>query len=217
MSGLLSDTEPLVFRTAAAVLTLRCSVIAALLCLSCKLPSSNTVVPAPSAQGLGASELPVGPGDVLEVRVFQEADLTGVYTVSGEGFIGFPLCGKVPVASKTPGAAADEISKCLANGFLKRPRVTVELKQFNSMQVFVFGEVTKPGAYTYSPGMTIVHAVSLAGGLARTAAKNSLNVTRVVEGKEVKLPVKMEDIVVGRAKNVELVPGDIIFVPESFL
>jgi protein involved in polysaccharide export with SLBB domain len=159
----------------------------------------------------------MGAGDVVEVRVFQETDLSGVYTISAEGVINFPLCGKVHVAGRTPVAAADEIAECLGKAYLRHPRVTVELKQFNSMQVFVFGEVTRPGAFAFSPGMTIVHAVSLAGGLTRTAAKNSLNVTRVVDGREMKVPVKMEDIVVGRAKNVVLVPGDIIFVPESFL
>lgn len=155
--------------------------------------------------------------DLLEVRVYQEPDLSGVYRVDGEGQIDFPLCNKVRVGGATPSGAAEAITQCLKNGFVRRPQVSALVKEFNSKKVFVFGEVSKPGSFAYEDGMTIIHAISQAGGLTRSAAKNSVNVTRVVEGKEVKLPVKVEDIVVGREKNFQLVPGDIIFVPESFI
>ncbi|MBL8911594.1 MAG: SLBB domain-containing protein, partial [Archangium sp.] len=124
---------------------------------------------------------------------------------------------KVKVGGLTASAAAEAITTCLANGFIRRPQVSALVKEFNSKKVFVFGEVSKPGSFAYEEGMTIIHAISQAGGLTRTAAKNSVNVTRVVDGKEVKLPVKVEDIVIGREKNFALVPGDIIFVPESFI
>jgi polysaccharide export outer membrane protein len=155
--------------------------------------------------------------DLLEVRVYQEADLSGVYRVAPDGAIRFPLCKKVPVGGLTPTEAADAITACLQKDFLRRPQVSVLVKEFNSKKIFVFGEVAKPGAFLYEEGMTIIHAVSEAGGFAKTAAKNSVNVTRVVDGQEVKVPVKVEDIVVGREKNFPLQPGDIIFVPESFL
>lgn len=159
----------------------------------------------------------LGVNDIVEVRVYQEVDLSGVYRVSPEGVIDFPLCGKVQVAGLTATSAADSITECLKKGYLRRPNVTVMVKEFNSKKVFVFGEVSKPGSFSYEEGMTIIHAVSQAGGFNRTASKNSVNITRVMEGKEVKIPVRVEDIVVGREKNVVLQPGDIIFVPESFL
>ena len=155
--------------------------------------------------------------DLLEVRVYQETDLSGVYRVSPNGHIDFPLCGKVQVGGLTASGAADAITTCLKSGYLRRPQVSALVKEFNSKKVFVFGEVSKPGSFSYEEGMTIIHAISQAGGLTRSAAKNSVNVTRVVDGKEVKLPVKVEDIVIGREKNFALVPGDIIFVPESFI
>ncbi|MDP2275892.1 MAG: polysaccharide biosynthesis/export family protein [Archangium sp.] len=155
--------------------------------------------------------------DLLEVRVYQEPDLSGVYRVDGDGHIDFPLCGKVQVGGVTASGAAEAITTCLKNGFVRRPQVSALVKEFNSKKVFVFGEVSKPGSFAYEDGMTIIHAISQAGGLTRSAAKNSVNVTRVVDGKEVKLPVKVEDIVIGREKNFQLVPGDIIFVPESFI
>lgn len=165
--------------------------------------------------GIDASTLATN--DLLEVRVYQEADLSGVYRVAPDGRIDFPLCGKVSVGGLTASQAADAITECLKAGFVRRPQVSVLVKEFNSKKVFVFGEVAKPGSYAFEEGMTIIHAISQAGGLSRSASKNNVNVTRVVEGRELKLPVKVEDIVVGRAKNFLLVPGDIIFVPESFL
>lgn len=155
--------------------------------------------------------------DLLEVRVFQEPDLSGVYQVAPDGTINFPLCGKVTVGGLTPTATSDALTACLKKDYLRRPQVSVLVKEYNSKKVFVFGEVARPGPYTFEEGMTIIHAVSQAGGFAKTAAKNSVNVTRVIDGQEVKVPVKVDDIVVGREKNFALQPGDIIFVPESFL
>ena len=187
---------------------------------ACRTPDQNTIIQRdrlPVVDG-GSVALPLGAGDVLEVRVFGESDLSGVYTVLGEGSIDFPLCGRVKVAGQPVFAVSDVIARCLEHGgFVRRPRVTAELKQFNSMQVFVFGEVPKPGAFAFSVGMTIVHAVSQAGGFSKTASKNNVNITRVLDGKEVKVPVRVEDIVTGREKNFDLQAGDIIFVPESFL
>jgi polysaccharide export outer membrane protein len=169
----------------------------------------------PPDAGAGANTLAAN--DLLEVRVYQEADLSGVYRVSPEGAINFPLCGNVKVGGLTANEASDAITACLKKDFLRRPQVSVLVKEFNSKKVFVFGEVSKPGSYAFEEGMTIIHAVSQAGGFSKTASKNSVNVTRVVDGQEVKVPVKVEDIVVGREKNFALQPGDIIFVPESFL
>ncbi|MFO0600965.1 MAG: polysaccharide biosynthesis/export family protein [Myxococcaceae bacterium] len=168
-----------------------------------------------SDAGVGSNSLAAN--DLLEVKVLQETDLSGVFRVDPAGAIDFPLCGKVQVGGMTASGAAEAITACLKNGYLRRPQVQAAVKEFNSKKVFVFGEVSKPGSFSWEEGMTIIHAISQAGGLTRSAAKNSVNVTRVVDGKEVKVPVKVEDIVIGREKNFTLVPGDIIFVPESFI
>ena len=184
---------------------------------ACRYPSNlGDLKPNLLLTDAGASNT-LATNDLLEVRVYQEPDLSGVYRVDGDGHIDFPLCGKVQVGGVTAGGAAEAITTCLKNGFVRRPQVSALVKEFNSKKVFVFGEVSKPGSFAYEDGMTIIHAISQAGGLTRSAAKNSVNVTRVVDGKEVKLPVKVEDIVIGREKNFQLVPGDIIFVPESFI
>ncbi len=157
----------------------------------------------------------LGPGDVLEVRVYREPEISGIYQVGSEGDVVFPLCQRVDVVGLTANGAADRFRACLANGFMRDPQVTVVVKEYNSKKVFVFGEVQKPGTFTFQDGMSIVQAVTLAGGFTRSAAQNSTSVTRRVKGQETKLKVKVQDIALGKAPNFTLEPGDIVFVPES--
>lgn len=175
------------------------------------------LVPVSAAAPDGGNPNTLGSNDMLEVRVYQEPDSSGVYRVGPDGSVNFPLCGRVKVEGLTANAAADALTECLKAGFIRRPQVNTMVKEFNSKKVFVFGEVTRPGAFPYEEGMTIIHAVSQAGGFAKTAAKNGVTITRAVDGVETRLPVKVEDIVQGREKNVPVYPGDIIFVPEGFL
>lgn len=157
----------------------------------------------------------LGPGDLVEVRVFQEPDHSGVWRLSPEGTIDYPLCGKVELAGRTSSTAADALSECLAR-YLRRPQVSLLIREYNSKKIFVFGEVQRPGTFPYEGEMTIIQAITLAGGFTKLAAQNNTNVTRLVEGQERKIRVPVEDIGVGREKNFLLQPGDIVFVPESF-
>lgn len=158
----------------------------------------------------------LGTGDLLEVRVFQEPDLSGTYRLSSEGTIDFPLCGKVALSGRTSSQAADALTVCLKNGFLRSPQVSVLVREYNSKKVYVFGEVQKPGTFPYDENMSIIQAITIAGGFTKLAAKNNISVTRIIEGQEKKIRVPVEDIGVGREKNFMLQPGDIVFVPESF-
>jgi polysaccharide export outer membrane protein len=157
----------------------------------------------------------LGPGDVFEVRVFQEPELSGVYQVGPQGDIIFPLCKRVLVGGLDANGAAERLRACLADGYLRNPQVSVLVKEYNSKKIFVFGEVQKPGTFAYEDGMSVVQAVTLAGGFTRTASQNSTSVTRRVNGQEVKVKVNVEDIALGKAVNFTLEPGDIVYVPES--
>jgi protein involved in polysaccharide export with SLBB domain len=158
----------------------------------------------------------LGSGDMLEVRVFQEADLSGIFRVSGEGTIVYPLCGKVMLAELTASAAGDALTECLKAGFMKKPQVTVLVREYTSKKVFVFGEVNKPGTFPWEDNMSIIQVITLAGGFTKQASRNNTNVTRLVNGTETKMKVPVEEIGIGREKNFVMQPGDIIFVPESF-
>lgn len=161
----------------------------------------------------GSSSL--GAGDVIEVRVYQEPELSGVYQVGRDGDVIFPLCQRVTLSGLSPNAAAEKLRQCLADGFMRDPQVSVLVKEYNSKKVFVFGEVQKPGTFVYEDGMTIVQAVTIAGGFTKTASQNSTSVTRIVKGQEVKVKVNVQDIALGKAPNFALEPGDIVYVPES--
>jgi len=162
----------------------------------------------PTASTLGA-------GDVIEVRVFQEPELSGVYQVGTQGDVTFPLCKTVAVGGLTANAAAEAIRSCLAAKYMRDPQVSVLVKEYNSKKIFVFGEVQKPGTFPFQDGMSVVQAVTLAGGFTKTAAQNSTSVTRRVGGNEKKIKVSVQDIALGKAANFTLEPGDIVYVPES--
>jgi polysaccharide export outer membrane protein len=197
----------------ALLLALLIAVVAA-----CRSAASGPALPLPSeaeAHPAPGQASTMGPGDLVEVRVFQEPDHSGIWRVSPEGTIDYPLCGKVELAGRTSSTAADALRECLAR-YLRRPQVSVLIREYNSKKIFVFGEVQKPGTFPYDGEMSIIQAITLAGGFTRTAAQNSTHVTRLVDGQERKIRVPVEDIGVGREKNFLLQPGDIVFVPESF-
>jgi protein involved in polysaccharide export with SLBB domain len=156
----------------------------------------------------------LGIGDSFEVRVFGEPDLTGLYKVGAEGNITFPLIGVVHVAGLEPQAAAKQIADQLREGMMRDPQVTVLVKEQSSKKIYVLGQVGHPGTFTYTPSMSVVEAITVAGGFTALAAKNDTTVTRQEAGKKTTLRVPVADIGEGRARNVYLQPGDIISVPE---
>ncbi len=167
----------------------------------------------PAAQPLGDE---LGPGDVFEVRVFGEPDLSGAFRVGPDGTIDFPFCGRLEVLGETTSALATRLTTCLAKGYLRHPQVTVTAKEYNSKKVLVFGKVQKPGAFPYTDNMTVVEAIVLAGGFAQFASENSTRVIRPAKNGEERFTVPVEDIGVGRAPNFYLRPGDVVYVPESW-
>ncbi len=142
-------------------------------------------------------------GDQVRVTVFGEEDLSGEFEVDAAGQISLPLIGKVAAA----GGGADELEAsivtALLDGYLKHPRVSVEILSFRS--IFVMGEVNRPGSYPYSTGLTAIKAIALAGGFTYRAKKNVLFITRDPELGEQEI----------RVDNFVL-PGDTIRVKERF-
>jgi protein involved in polysaccharide export with SLBB domain len=175
--------------------------------------STNPSV-ARASEALPASAL--GPGDVFEVRVFQEADLSGAFRVGPDGTVEFPLCKTVKVGGLTANGAATAITDCLRGRFFKNPQVTVFLRELNSRKLFLFGEVQKPGTYPFEDNISVVQAIALAGGFTRQAAKNGAIVTRrASNGEEERIKVPLGDVMAGLVPDFKLLPGDIVFVPES--
>ncbi len=160
----------------------------------------------------------LSPGDIFDIRVFREKDLTGTYRVGPDGSIRFPLIGYIHVTGLTPEQLSDQIrEKLVAGNFLKEPHVSVLISEYRSKKIFVIGKVAKPGTFPYEQGMNIVQAITLAGGFAPLASGNHTILTRLREGKEQRIRIPVHQISRGKHPNVLLKPGDIIYVPESIL
>lgn len=176
-----------------------------------------------SKRGVQATEVPppatddttLGPGDVFLVRVFGEESLSGDHQVAADGTVNFPLLGAVPVTGLEPTEVADKLQSELRNrDLLRDPHVSVYVKEYASKRVSVVGAVSNPGAFPLEPGMTVVQAISMAGGFSSLANRDGTVVTRRVGDQTVRYRVPVERVTRGQAKDVEVAAGDIIFVPE---
>lgn len=168
----------------------------------------------PPEAGVHVAPTALGPGDVFEVRVFGEQDLTGTHRVGSDGSINFPLVGRVEVAGRTAAEVSGLLEEKLG-AYVRTPHVSLFVKEFNSKKVYVLGQVARPGTFPYEDGMNIIQAVTLAGGFGKMADQNGTLVTRIVDSRELRLKVAVKDIGEGQAPNFELKPGDIVYVPET--
>jgi protein involved in polysaccharide export with SLBB domain len=186
-------------------------------CLTVLLTLSGCVRPRsalPPAE-VGAVDASLGPGDAFDVRVFGEKELSGDYQVSNDGSIFFPLIGRLQVAGKDSHVVAEEIATALKQkDILRDPHVTVRVRETMSKRFSVLGAVAKPGTLSMVPGMTIVQAISQAGGFTPLASKDETVVTRRSGGKLHRYRVTVTEITRGNADDFVVSPGDIIFVPE---
>jgi protein involved in polysaccharide export with SLBB domain len=183
---------------------------------------------APQASGSGYEQLNeairaelqlvgLGVGDVFAVKVYGEKELSGEHQISPEGTVDIPLIGRVTVKGQTPSEIGRKLEERFAAGYLKTPYVSVYVKQYNSKKVFVLGMVRKPGTFPLTAGMNVVEAVTMAGGFTEAANTNFVVVTRKQDGREVRIPVPVEEISKGLAANLDLKAGDIVFVPDRLL
>jgi protein involved in polysaccharide export with SLBB domain len=158
----------------------------------------------------------MGVGDVFEVRVFGDKELTTRYQVGPDGGIQFPFIGSVKVAGRESHQVAHDIAARLkSGGFLNDPQVSVFVEQTNSKRISVLGAIMKPGTFAIVPGMTVIQAVSQAGGFAPLANKDGTVVTR--RGPDARLErflVMVSKITKGETEDFPLRAGDIVFVPE---
>ncbi|MCB9655222.1 MAG: SLBB domain-containing protein [Deltaproteobacteria bacterium] len=147
--------------------------------------------------------------------MFQEPSLNGTYQLAADGSILFPLVGKVALVGMAPQEAALELQKRLAEGYLKEPYVTLLVTARNALNVHVMGQVKNSGTFQYRAGMSVIEAITTAGGFSRTASENNVRVTRKTASGEQVFDLAVGDIGKGKTSNFLLQPGDIIFVPEA--
>ena len=180
-------------------------------------PTTGYVTEARADVGSIIQSASLGAGDEFEVRVYEEQALSGMFVVSPTGQIDYPLVGTVTVEGLVASQVGELLRKRLRQGFLRNPYVTVHVKALNSKKVFVLGEVRTPGRFQYTDHMSIVEAVTLAGGFGPMAERNYAIVTRSDGAEQHRIAVPVEKIMQGQATNFPLRPGDIVFVPETVL
>ncbi len=169
-----------------------------------------TEVPPPATD-----DTTLGPGDVFSVRVYGEDELSGSHQVAPDGTIDFPLLGSVEVNGMEPPAIADTLERQLEErNFLRHPHVSVYVEQYASKRISVVGAVANPGTFALEPGMTVVQAISMAGGFSSLADRDGTVVTRRVGDETVRYRVPVAKVSSGQARDFEVAAGDIIFVPE---
>jgi polysaccharide biosynthesis/export protein len=156
----------------------------------------------------------IGPEDLLDISVWKEPDLTRTVPVRPDGKISLPLLNDVQAAGETPTQLAAHVTESLKR-YVTDPQVTVVVTAINSQHIYLLGEVTRAGAYPLLPGMTVLQALSTAGGLTQYARLQKIYVLRKGEGGQTKLPFNYKEFLKGRnsEQNVVLKVGDTIVVP----
>ena len=156
---------------------------------------------------------PLVPVMSLKFGCTAKTNMSGIYSVSNEGTISFPLIGVIEVEGMTPADLERKLTELLADGYLRSPQVSVFVKELKSKSVAVLGEVRDPGSIAYSERMTVIDAIARAGGFKEMARENAVTVTRSTADSTKRYTVPVASISKGDAENFYLRPGDVITVP----
>lgn len=156
----------------------------------------------------------IGADDVLDINVWKEPDVSRTVPVRPDGKISLPLLQDIQAARLTPLQLQARITEGLKK-YLSDPQVTVIVTAVNSRRVYILGEVSRTGALPLLMNMTVLQALSAAGGFREFADLKKIYVMRKENGKQTLFPFNYKDVVRGihPEQNIELKPGDTIIVP----
>ena len=155
----------------------------------------------------------IGPADVIQISVWKEADLSTSLPVRPDGKISMPLLRDIPAAGFTPNQLAADISERLKK-LIQDPHVSVLVTAVNSQRVFLLGEVARPGPVNLTADMTVLQALSSAGGLTQFANSKRIYILRNEQGAQRKIAFRYKDALKGVVdQNIILKAGDTIVVP----
>jgi protein involved in polysaccharide export with SLBB domain len=181
------------------------------LALGCgpKVDNSRVKLPDPVASTT------LGPGDVFTLDMVGEKDLPRDFQVASDGTVDFPYVHRVKVQGLEPQQVARMVrEQLIAQRILTDPSIIVSVKEYNSKRVTVLGQVQRPGSFSLTPGMTLVQAISSAGGLNAIANGGRVNLTRKDEQGATTVVLSFDSITEGRSPDIPLQAGDQIYVHE---
>lgn len=153
----------------------------------------------------GEEDYRLDSGDKIKVTVFNEPTLSGEFAVSSEGSVSLPLIGDVQVKGKTPQQLGMEVQDKLADGYLREPRVSIEVSSYRPF--FILGEVEAPGQYPYASGLTVLNAVATAQGFTPRASKKVAYIRRAGATSEIAMEI---------TPALRVFPGDTIRIGERY-
>lgn len=175
------------------------------------VPPSPSIVDAQAS--IGASQFTLGAADIIHINVWKNADLSQTVTVGPDGFVSLPLLGDVHVAGMTTNQMAQLITSRLS-AYVVSAQVTVSVIDVRSRQVYVMGQVGKPGGYPLVAPITVLQLIAQAGGLNTFANRKGIFILRESNGGTQRLKFNYTNAVHGDVKqNISLKPGDTIIVP----
>lgn len=204
--------------------------ICALIALAWSLGQAASPPSPNAADAAPVEDYEVGPSDILKISVFGHEDLAQVVVVQTDGTLSYPFIGSVRASGLTTKELEHEIATALGRAYIRNPQVTVVVQEYRSKQVYVVGEINRPGVYPISGKMTVVEILSRAGPLGANAGSEVLIVRPEGAASAPTLPdevggpaaarratvlrVNVQDIQAGNLdRNLALKPGDTVFIP----
>jgi polysaccharide export outer membrane protein len=162
----------------------------------------------------------IGPGDSLSIFVWRNPDISGTFEVRPDGKVTTSLVEDIEVSGKTPTMLARHIEEELSK-YINNPRVTVSVAGFKGPlyeQVRVIGEATNPSAINYTEKMTLLDLMIAVGGLTEFASGNNAKLIRMVAGVQKTYELNIDELIKEGAieENIDMLPGDIIIIPEAW-
>jgi len=156
----------------------------------------------------------IGPGDLLDISVWNNDALTKSVIVLPDGKIHYPLIGEVVVGGKTLAVLEKELEDKI-NAFEPNPELSVMVSQVNSLVIYIIGKVNSPGKFALNTNINVLQALATAGGLNTFAKKNKIKIYRETNGKTEIFPFDYDEVIDGKnlEQNIRLERGDIIVIP----
>ena len=194
------------------------TVIAVLLFVAAAAVAQTGAMPPQQAQplpSLASSDAPIGPRDVLDIKVFQDPSLNTRTVVTDDGKISFPMVGKVDVNGLRPAQLEQTLKQALEAKVLQKADVTVLVAEAGNRPISVIGAVTHPGRINVTGNITLLQAITQAGGLAAGYGKTAYVLRSSANGLTDQIAVDIEDLMVNGNPdlNLPLRPNDVVNVP----
>jgi len=184
------------------------------------IPLTTATIHSSNTADINAYKYLIGPGDVLNIFVWRNPEVSGTFIVRPDGMITTSLVEDIIVSGKTPTALARTIEEILST-FLRDPVVTVTVNTFIgpfSEQIRVIGEAVEPQAINYTQHMTLLDVMIKVGGLTEFADGNDAILVRVEDSEQKQYTIAIDELLKDGdiGANVDMLPGDIIIIPEAW-